>query len=180
VLVPQPSASVNDPLNWPQCRKHFVYLQVLIFTFFTNASIGGLSPGFYILSLEFNKSINTTSGLLTWPILTLGLSVGCSFRDLKWYKLTALQNFFWVPFALYFGKRPVLVTATFLLMIANIWGANAETFNSLLASRIVGAFAGASTEALGAAIVNVCMLSFESKTPTNMIRIYISSTREER
>lgn len=81
MLVPQPSASVNDPLNWPQWRKHFVYLQVLIFTFFTNASIGGLSPGFYILSLEFNKSINTTSGLLTWPILTLGLGVGQSLRE---------------------------------------------------------------------------------------------------
>lgn len=60
----------------------------------------------------------------------------------------------WVPLANYLGKRPVFVFANLLLAVCYIWGATATTFDSLLWSNIVGAFAGSSTEALGAAMVN--------------------------
>jgi MFS family permease len=108
------------------------------FTFLTNYAIGGLAPAFFILSIEFNKTMTETSHLLTWPILVLGAF-----------------NFFWVPLANYFGKRPVFVFASLLLCLCYIWGATAKSFQSLLWSNIVAAFAGSSTEALGAAIVNV-------------------------
>lgn len=94
----------------------------------------------YILSLEFDKTMTETSHLLLWPILVLGAF-----------------NFFWVPLANYFGKRPVFVFASGLLCVCYIWGAVATSFNSLLWSNIVAAFAGSSTEALGAAIVNVSL-----------------------
>ena len=45
-----------------------------------------------------------------------------------------------------------------MLFICSLWGAVANSYNSLLGSQIVGSFAGASTEALGAAIVNVSLL----------------------
>ena len=54
----------------------------------------------------------------------------------------------------YFGKRPVFVFASLLLTVCSIWGATARGFRSLLWSNIIGAFAGSSTEALGASIVN--------------------------
>lgn len=54
----------------------------------------------------------------------------------------------------YFGKRPVFVLASLLLTVCSIWGATAGGFRSLLWSNIIGAFAGSSTEALGASIVN--------------------------
>lgn len=79
-----------------------------------------------------------TSHLLLYPILVLGAS-----------------NFFWVPIANYFGKRPVFVVASALLCACYVWGALATSFESLLWSNVVAAFAGSSTEALGAAIVNV-------------------------
>ncbi|KAL2353778.1 major facilitator superfamily domain-containing protein [Cryomyces antarcticus] len=107
------------------------------FTFLANYGIGGLSPAFYGLSIEFHKTQSETSALLLWPILVLGLF-----------------NFFWVPVANYFGKRPVFVFASLLLCVCYIWGACAQSFESLLWSNIVAAFAGSSTEALGAAIVS--------------------------
>lgn len=55
----------------------------------------------------------------------------------------------------YFGKRPVFVFASGLLCACYVWGAMAKSFKSLLWSNIIAAFAGSSTEALGAAIVNV-------------------------
>ncbi|KAK8176246.1 major facilitator superfamily domain-containing protein [Phyllosticta citribraziliensis] len=100
--------------------------------------IGGMAPAFALLSKEFGKSMNETSDLLKWPVLVLGLF-----------------NFFWVPLANYFGKRPVFVLASLLLCVAYIWGAFAQSFKSLLWSNIVAAFAGSTTEALGAAIVNL-------------------------
>jgi hypothetical protein len=58
-----------------------------------------------------------------------------------------------------FGKRPVFVLASGLLCACYAWGAMATSFESLLWSNIVAAFAGSSTEALGAATVNVSVLS---------------------
>jgi MFS family permease len=81
--------------------------------------------------------MHETSNLLLWPIFVLGLF-----------------NFFWVPMANYFGKRPIFVFASLVLCVCYIWGATAKTFDSLLWSNIVAAAAGSSTEALGAAIVN--------------------------
>lgn len=41
----------------------------------SNVSTGGISPAFYGLSLEFNRSMDETTGLLSWCILVLGLGV---------------------------------------------------------------------------------------------------------
>ena len=74
VLVPRPSETdPNDPLRWPVWKKHVAFISVCAFTFLTNYGIGGLAPAFYILSLEFNKSMTETSDLLLWPILVLGV-----------------------------------------------------------------------------------------------------------
>ncbi|KAK4647839.1 uncharacterized protein QC761_104890 [Podospora bellae-mahoneyi] len=138
ILVPTPSPlDPNDPLSWPRQKKRTAFLSICTFTFLTNFGIGGLTSAFYLISLEFEKSLPETSALLLWPILVLGLF-----------------NFFWVPLANYFGKRPVFVLSCGLLFASYIWGALAKSFESLLWSNIVAAFAGSSTEALGAAMVN--------------------------
>ena len=138
VLYPQPSpVDPNDPLRWPRWKKHVAFASVCAFTFLTNFAIGGLAPAFYILSIEFDKSMDETSHLLLYPILVLGAF-----------------NFFWVPVANYVGKRPVFVFASALLCACYVWGAMANSFQSLLWSNIIAAFAGSSTEALGAATVN--------------------------
>jgi MFS family permease len=150
ILVPTPSPNdPNDPLRWPTSKKHTAFTSICAFTFLTNFAIGGLAPAFYILSIEFNKTMAETSHLLVYPILVLGAF-----------------NFFWVPLANYFGKRPVFVIASGLLCACYIWGATARSFESLLWSNVVAAFAGSSTEALGASIVNVsrscCVLANKS------------------
>ncbi|KAK4200233.1 putative transporter in the major facilitator superfamily [Triangularia verruculosa] len=138
ILVPSPNPNdPNDPLSWPRRKKYTAFLSICAFTFLTNFGIGGLTSAFYLISLEFGKTLPETSELLLWPILVLGVF-----------------NFFWVPLANYFGKRPVFVLSCGLLFASYIWGALATSFESLLWSNVVGAFAGSSTEALGAAMVN--------------------------
>lgn len=116
--------------------------------------VGGLAPAFYILSIEFNKTQSETSALLLWPILVLGAF-----------------NFFWVPLANYLGKRPVFVFASLLLSLSYLWGAVADTFESLLWSNIIAAFAASSTEALGASIVNDLYFLHER---ANLMGVYMN------
>lgn len=138
ILHPRPNPhDPNDPLSWPKWKKYTCLSSVCVFAFFTNYAIGGLAPAFYPLSLEFDKSMTETSELLLWPILVLGVF-----------------NFFWVPLANYFGKRPIFVVSTLILTVCYLWGALATTFRSLLWSNIVAAFAGSASEALAASIVN--------------------------
>lgn len=98
-----------------------------------------------------------------------------------------MKNFFWVPMANYFGKRPVFVFASLLLCVCYIWGANAQSFESLLWSNIVAAFAGSSTEALGAAIVNVSGsiisgypidIRVDAETATRICTFYTNEVRK--
>lgn len=176
--MPAPSETdPNDPLRWPTWKKHVAFTSVCAFTFLTNYAIGGLAPAFFILHLEFSRSMTETSHLLLYPILVLGLF-----------------NFFWVPLANYFGKRPIFVFASLLLCLCYIWGAVATSFKSLLWSNIIAAFAGSSTEALGAAMVNVSAGSLRPctgssgfvcvvlsvVTETTMSRICTICTNEDR
>lgn len=73
---------------------------------------------------------------------------------LQTYILISLQNFLWVPLANYFGKRPIFVFCTLLLCVCYIWGATAQSFESLLWSNIIGAFGGSASEAVAASMVN--------------------------
>ena len=75
LLVPQPSADPNDPLRWPQWRKYLVFINICFYSFLNNCFIGGISSAFFDLSQQYGKPINTISGLLSYPILVLGLGV---------------------------------------------------------------------------------------------------------
>ena len=138
ILHPTPNPlDPNDPLRWPRAKKHTAFAAVCAFTFLTNYAIGGLAPAFYELSIQYEKTQTEVSALLIWPILVLGAF-----------------NFFWVPIANYVGKRPVFVFACLLLALCYLWGAVADSFESLLWSNIIAAFAGSSTEAVAVATVN--------------------------
>jgi MFS family permease len=57
-----------------------------------------------------------------------------------------------VPAALFIGKRPVFIFASFVLFASTIWAAKATSFHSLVGARVVSAIAATAGEALTAAI----------------------------
>ncbi|CAM1501265.1 Fc.00g104270.m01.CDS01 [Cosmosporella sp. VM-42] len=137
ILVPQPSDDPNDPLRWPKWRKHMAFGAVCMFACFNNISGTVLSDSFFTISVDLGVSIDKASGLISWVILILGLG-----------------NFFWVPTAIYFGKRPVFLVSCAITFAASIWAALSPDFANLQAACVVGGFGGAASEALGAAIIN--------------------------
>ncbi|KAK6950179.1 hypothetical protein Daesc_008505 [Daldinia eschscholtzii] len=161
ILFPQPSTDPNDPLRWPRWRKNMAYASVCAFACTNNISGTVYSDVFVLISEHFNVSVDEASGLISWVILTLGVS-----------------NFFWVPSALYFGKRPVFILACAITFAAAIWAASTDNFASLQAACVVGGLGGGASEALGAAIINDIYFLHErgSKMAWNLIMLAFGSS----
>ncbi|KAH6681503.1 major facilitator superfamily domain-containing protein [Halenospora varia] len=123
ILVPQPTDSPNDPLNWSLWKKD----GILLIVGFSAAVVGAfgpmLSPGFVQIAGELNISVNTLAQATAWLILTIGLSL-----------------FITQPFAKVYGRRPVFIVAIIVMFATSVWGALAKDYNSFLASRVVSGF----------------------------------------
>ncbi|KAH8817403.1 major facilitator superfamily domain-containing protein [Xylogone sp. PMI_703] len=121
VLVPQPSKSPNDPLNWPLWKKDLMLFFICIDTAVVGAWGPMISPGFGIMSEQFHMSYNALNGGLGWGIFTIGIS--CFFTN---------------SMAVIWGRRPIFLLGNLLLFISSTWGYFAHSYHSLLASRLIG------------------------------------------
>lgn len=90
-----------------------------------------LSPGFVKVSAELHITVETLSQCTAWLILTLGLCV-----------------FLLNPFAKIYGKRPVYLLASVIMLVGSCWGASAKSYASFLASRVISAIGMAPYEIL--------------------------------
>ena len=131
MLVPQPSDSPNDPLNWPQWKKDTMLLIIGL-----NAAVVGaygpmLSPGFVPVSQDLGISIETLSQSTAWLILTIGLGL-----------------FITNPLAKIWGKRPIYILSSCIMFACSIWCAATTTYPSFLAARIISGVGMAPYEVL--------------------------------
>jgi hypothetical protein len=120
ILVPQPSDSPNDPLNWPQWQKEVILLIVGLSAAVVGAFGPMLSPGFVPISAELGITVEVLSQATAWLILTIGLGL-----------------FITNPLAKIYGKRPIYIFASVIMLACSIWGAVATNYNSFLASRVI-------------------------------------------
>ncbi|KAF4629521.1 hypothetical protein G7Y89_g8624 [Cudoniella acicularis] len=121
VLVPQPSNSPNDPLNWPLWKKDFMLFLICIDTAVVGAWGPMISPGFGLMSKQFDMSYNDLNAGLGWGIFTIGIS--CFFTN---------------SMAVIWGRRPIFLLGNLLLFVSSVWGYFAHSYHSLLASRLIG------------------------------------------
>ena len=131
ILVPQPSGSPNDPLNWPQWKKESILLIVGLSAAVVGAYGPMLSPGFVQVSSELGITVEILSQATAWLILTIGLSL-----------------FITNPLAKIFGRRPLYIVAICIMFATSVWGAAVTDYNSFLASRIVAGIGMAPYEIL--------------------------------
>ncbi|KAJ4411260.1 hypothetical protein N0V82_009077 [Gnomoniopsis sp. IMI 355080] len=131
ILVPQPSESPNDPLNWPQWKKEMILLVVGLSAAVVGAYGPMLSPGFVQVSSSLGITVEVLSQATAWLILTIGISL-----------------FITNPLAKVIGRRPVYILAIVIMFATSIWGAAVTTYDSFLASRIIGGIGMAPYEIL--------------------------------
>ncbi|KAI2776024.1 MFS general substrate transporter [Daldinia loculata] len=121
LLVPQPSNSPNDPLNWPLWKKDVMLFFICIDTAVVGAWGPMISPGYTQMATQFGMSYNRLNGDLGYGVLVIGLS--CFFTN---------------SMAVVWGRRPVFLLGNLLLFISSIGGYYAHTFGSLLGFRLIG------------------------------------------
>ncbi|ORY68914.1 putative cycloheximide resistance protein [Pseudomassariella vexata] len=119
ILVPQPSDSPNDPLNWPTWQKDAILVIVGLSAAVVGAYGPMLSPGFVEISAALGITINTLSQATAWVILLIGISL-----------------FIFNPLAKKYGRRPVYVICSIIMLSGSLWGGFAKDYKSFLGSRI--------------------------------------------
>lgn len=152
ILIPTPSDDPNDPLNWTKWRKYKVlFFGVVLYCF------GGSIPGCCIYSIltdiANSPDINITVG-------QLNQGTGYSFLFL------GLGNFFWLPIAQQYGKRPVYLISLVGVIGFNIWGPFIHSNGEWIASKILHGFFYAPIESLPA--ITICDMFFEHERATYM------------
>ncbi|KAF4448968.1 hypothetical protein F53441_7618 [Fusarium austroafricanum] len=125
-----------SPLEWPLWWRIAVLLNVSFYNLLGNAWCAGLSPVFGLIIQELHCSQSQASNLVTYALLTLGLS-----------------NLLALPLSSFFGKRFTVLVSLALFIACNIWSGEASNYESLRTSRILGGLAGGLVEALGPIIV---------------------------
>ncbi|KAH6695354.1 major facilitator superfamily domain-containing protein [Plectosphaerella plurivora] len=132
VLVPQPSDSPNDPLNWPAWKKNMFTVAIAFGSGCVGACGPLLSSAVVPLAEELDVSLqHFTLGFQGSCIAALGLG-------------SLLCN----SLAVMVGKRPVYLATTVGLIVTCIWSAETTSFTSLAISRAVQGFCMAPMEAL--------------------------------
>lgn len=105
--------------------------------FLANMYAAGIATGFSELGMEFRVDSSQLGKTIAYPVLAQGVG-----------------NLLWTPTSIFLGKRPTIIAALFVFLAGTIWSIKATSFNSLLASRVIGGFAGGSIDSLGPAIVS--------------------------
>ncbi|CAK7233939.1 hypothetical protein SCUCBS95973_008765 [Sporothrix curviconia] len=103
VLVPQPSESPNDPLNWSRTRKILTSIFLSCGTGLMAGTHNFINPANATMAKIFHTTANTVSQSVSVVLLTLGASA----------VLTS-------PLARIWGKRPVLIVSNILAILGYV------------------------------------------------------------
>ncbi|KAL5343263.1 major facilitator superfamily domain-containing protein [Aspergillus crustosus] len=121
----------NDPLNWPAWRRDAVLYAVGFFSFLSAALCPVLATGFPNIAEEFGVGVQQAS--YTIGVYMLGLGAGAVI---------------WSPTATLFGRRPVYVAGSVLLVASSAWAAASPSYVSLILARFVQGLASSPGEFL--------------------------------
>lgn len=131
VLSPQPTNDPNDPLNWSSRRK---FVQIVLLCMY-----GIFTYGFLTVSPVIWYNINADLG---FDYTTLNNSYGTSAATLS------IGCICFTPFALRFGRRPVYLATSIVLIAGEIWSAKMQTpFDIYFTNGLMG-LAGSVNEVL--------------------------------
>ncbi|PYH41678.1 putative MFS transporter [Aspergillus saccharolyticus JOP 1030-1] len=125
-----------DPKLYPRRVRYAALLTVNVFVFMGNMYSSGIATGFESLAMDLHVSYQKLADLISWSVLSMGLA-----------------NLFWMPLALTFGKRPIVLISMAMFVAGIIWTVVAKDYNSLMGARVFASFGYGSIESLGPSIL---------------------------
>ncbi|PSK59244.1 hypothetical protein B9Z65_3568 [Elsinoe australis] len=132
--IPIPSSDPNDPLSFSKWRKLGILISCCWFSIFSLVLVGGLGPilsAFFALYGPEGKSTQAVVNLTTFPSLVM-----------------AFGAFLILPLSMAFGRRPVFLCCTVLLLGSTVGAATSQSYNTHMACRILQGIAAGSTESV--------------------------------
>ncbi|KAI0841431.1 MFS general substrate transporter [Hypoxylon sp. FL0890] len=131
VLIPQPTSSPDDPLNWSVTWKSIIIFNQFVFVFVSILTPMAIAPLSLIFEAEFNKTLPQVNMLFGAAAITLGYA-----------------NFLIVPAANVWGRRPVVLVCGIICILANIWQALVTSYPSFLGARVISGIGAAANESI--------------------------------
>ncbi|KAF9893934.1 hypothetical protein FE257_008905 [Aspergillus nanangensis] len=126
------TTTIMDPKLFPRRVRYAALLTINVFVFMGNMYSSGLATGFENLGADLHVPFNKLADLISWSVLAMGLS-----------------NLVWMPLALCFGKRPIVLISMAWFVAGCIWTAVAKDYGSLLGARVFASFGLGSIESIG-------------------------------
>ncbi|KAJ0373622.1 hypothetical protein COL26b_008222 [Colletotrichum chrysophilum] len=166
ILIPKPSTDPNDPLNWPQWYKYYMAGLICVAMMMCNFLAAGPSIALLETALEFYPAAATDNAVLSYSIS----------QTAYFFTTTALLqgvgNFFWVPMANKFGRRPVYVASYTIYFVCTIWLIFEHSYAGFLAGRILMGFGAGAAETI--APISIADVFFLHERGTIMALITIN------
>ncbi|KAK7206963.1 major facilitator superfamily domain-containing protein [Myxozyma melibiosi] len=137
ILIPQPSDDPNDPLNWSLLRRDCLFA-IHSLGYVINVGVCGpiLSAGTLVIANELNVTITDVAFLTGYQLLVIGAAGPF---------VSALSRVF--------GKRPQFIAASLFGLIGTIICCTANTYNVLLAGRIVQGLGNVAYESIVISVI---------------------------
>ncbi|KAF4549102.1 Hypothetical protein D9617_23g005170 [Elsinoe fawcettii] len=132
--IPIPSSNPNDPLSFFKWKKLGILIACCWFSIFSLVLVGGLGPilsTFFALYGPEGKTTQEVVNLTTFPSLVM-----------------AFGAFLILPLTMAFGRRPVFLGCSLLLLGSTIGAATSQSYNTHMACRILQGIAAGSTESV--------------------------------
>ncbi|EIW84531.1 MFS general substrate transporter [Coniophora puteana RWD-64-598 SS2] len=143
-LVPMPSDSPVDPLNWPMWRKNLVLALVAFHAMMVPFSGGVLVPAFEDLAEVFNVPLSEVPYISSVQILLMGIA-----------------PIFWAPLTERIGRRPVYLISSLVSAAFALGSAFAQTWSTLMVMRVFQMLFTSPALTIGASSVQETTFSFE-------------------
>ncbi|KAG6891024.1 hypothetical protein C0992_010997 [Termitomyces sp. T32_za158] len=148
-LLPQPSTSPFDPLNYPntdfdvnravtliQWLRYTILVEICMLAFLGTLNVAVINPAVVPLSTELG--ITDVTGTYQ---TTIAIGAG------------ALGPVFFTPFANVYGRRPVYLLSILIGFASAIGSAKARSFGTLMFARVMNGFGPSAAFGLGAGTV---------------------------
>ncbi|KAK3940046.1 MFS general substrate transporter [Diplogelasinospora grovesii] len=144
ILIPTPSNDPNDPLNWAQWYKYYIATVICIAMMMCNFLAAGPTIAIVTTTMDFFPGAN--------PATNPGYFGASVAKVAYFFTTTALLqgigNFFWVPVANKFGRRPTYVLSYLIYTACAIWLCFDHSYNGFLAGRIIMGFGAGAAETI--------------------------------
>ncbi|TFK45023.1 MFS general substrate transporter [Crucibulum laeve] len=135
-LIPQPSDSPYDPLNYPNWLKYTILIEVSFLAFLATLNVAIINPAVVPLSVEFDIPHVTATYQTT-------VAIGTS----------ALGPLVFTPFANVYGRRPAYLLCVLIGFASALGSAKATSFGTLIVARAINGFGPSAALGLGAGTV---------------------------